>query len=179
MDKDSSSFVDVVKTLFETLTTQLSRSVVVFTCRPAVHDYRSSFLEIPIAGLSFEQARALVAQLNLAIPDIVPLDICERTKGHALWLNLIFGQLRSGRITPNAIQTLLATPSSIVSDLNTRLIQSIWSNLSSREKDVLTVIGTFTRPQEIERIERASGLSSPTVRPATANVGIFAARSRG
>jgi tetratricopeptide (TPR) repeat protein len=159
VDKDSASFVDSVGALFERLTTQLSRSLVIFTCRPSIRDYRPSFLEIPVSGLAFSETRELAGRLGLSIADDVLHEIFDRTNGHALWLNLILGQLRSGRISSGEVQSLLASPVSIVHDLNTRLLRSIWDNLTAREKEILIVISTFTRPQEITRIARASELS--------------------
>lgn len=159
VDKDSASFVDSVGALFERLTTQLSRSLVIFTCRPSIRDYRPSFLEIPVSGLALSETRELAGRLGLSIADDVLHEIFNRTNGHALWLNLILGQLRSGRISSSEVHNLLASPVSVVHDLNTRLLRSIWDNLTAREKDLLIVISTFTRPQEITRIARASEVS--------------------
>jgi tetratricopeptide (TPR) repeat protein len=159
VDKDSFSFIDGVRFLFDQITEKLSRSMVIFTCRAPIHDFHPSFLEIPIVGLSFTECGELAAHLNIEISEQLLRAIYDSTKGHALWLNLIFGQIRSGRISPDRIQNVISTSSQITADLDVRLLRSIWDTLNQKEKEIIWVISTFARPKPVEYIERASGIS--------------------
>jgi tetratricopeptide (TPR) repeat protein len=159
VDHDSFSLIDSVKTLFENITEQLTRGLVVFTCRAPIHDFHPSFLEISTLGLSFSESQDLAAQFNIRFSEQQLRTIYDTTKGHALWLNLIFGQIRSGRITPDKIQSVMTSNSQISVDLDVRLLRSIWNTLDQKEKEIIWVISAFARPKPIEYIERASGIS--------------------
>jgi tetratricopeptide (TPR) repeat protein len=78
------------------------------------------------------------------------------TKGHALWLNLLFAQLRNQRLTAANVNDLIGAGASM---LDRHLLRSIWSNLSANEKEMVWTIATFTRPPDIDKIERSSDMT--------------------
>jgi tetratricopeptide (TPR) repeat protein len=159
VDYDSFSFTDSLKILFDNISEKLTRGLVVFTSRAPIHDYHPSFLEISAVGLSFLETQDLAAHFNIQLEEERLRVIHEATKGHALWLNLIFGQVRSGRITPDKIHSVMTAHSQLTADLDVRLLRSIWNTLDQLEKQIIWVTSTFTRPKPIEYIERASGVS--------------------
>jgi len=159
VDHDSFSLIDTLKLLFENITEKLTNGLVIFTSRAPIHDFHPSFLEIPTSGLSYLDTQDLVAQFNIQVDEKQLRIIHDATKGHALWLNLIFGQIRSGRISPDKIQSVMTTNSLLSVDLDIRLLRSIWSTLDQKEKEIIWVISTFARPKPIEYIDRASGIS--------------------
>lgn len=159
VDKDSPSFTGHVKSLFDALTSKLSSSYVLFTCRSSISDPHFSFVEIPIQGFSLEETLELAENFNLTIcnehQNIIQ-NIHDKTKGHALWLNLIFGHLRNNRLSLDQINSIISKQTLI---LNVHLLDSIWDNLDKNEKEIISILCTLTRPPTLNKIEKASSLS--------------------
>lgn len=159
VDKEACVFTGHVKALFDHLTRSLSNSLVVFTCRAQINDYHFSFLEVPIAGLSYGESLELAQNFGILGSKVSEANlrhIHTATKGHALWLNLIFAQIRNERLTTITLDTILETESKI---LDRHLLRSIWSNLSNNERELVWTISTFTRPPNIDRIIKATGMT--------------------
>jgi tetratricopeptide (TPR) repeat protein len=150
------TFTDNIKYLFDNIVSKLSLSLVIFTCRSSVSDYHSSFIEIPIMGLSINEAIELAHLFELnekIVSEEIIISIHEATKGHALWLNLIFGQLRSQRTSVNKITELISKNTTI---LDVQLLRSIWETLGKNEREIIWVLSTFSRPPDIDRIRKVS-----------------------
>lgn len=159
VEKETCCFTGQVKALFDFLTTSLSNSLVVFTCRPQINDYHFTFLEVPVGGLSYTESLELAQTFGILGTRIEENDLIHlhaATKGHALWLNLIFAQLRNQRLTTANLDDMITAGSSM---LDRHLLRSIWSNLSPNEKEMIWTIATFTRPPDIDKIERASDMT--------------------
>ncbi len=159
VDKDKPIFTGHLKFLFDSITSKLTNSYVLFTCRSSIIDHHFSFIEIPIQGLSFEESMELAKKFNLNINngyDDIIKNIHYKTNGHALWLNLIFGQLRNNRLSTEQINTLISKQTSA---LKVHLLNSIWENLNKNEKEILNIVGTFTRPPTLRKIEKVSSLT--------------------
>jgi hypothetical protein len=156
VDKDTSSFVGELKILFEEATTRLRKSLIIFTCRSAIEDYHITFYELPLKGLSFSDTKELANNygiLNTKIDDATVRNVYEQTAGHALWLNLIFAQIRSDRLNIQNISEILSKKSEY---LDSTLLGSIWNTLSSNEKETIQIISIFTRPPDLHKINKAS-----------------------
>ncbi|MFZ0943782.1 MAG: hypothetical protein WB930_17850 [Syntrophobacteraceae bacterium] len=159
VEKETCCFTGHVKALFDFLTTSLSNSLVIFTCRPQINDYHFSFLEVPVGGLSYTESLELAQNfgiLGTRIEENDLRDLHAETRGHALWLNLIFAQLRNQRLTAASLDGMIGTESGT---LDRHLLRSIWGNLSSNEKEMIWTIATFTRPPDIDKIERVSNMT--------------------
>lgn len=156
IDKDSSSFVGKLKLVFDQLTSRLERSQVIFTCRSALEDHHISFLEIPLTGLTYSDTKELAENFGIypsKISENVLSNIYDETSGHALWLNLIFAQIRSERLNVKNISEILSIQSGF---LDKHLLTSIWNTLSDNEKELIWIISTFTRPPSIINVDKAS-----------------------
>jgi tetratricopeptide (TPR) repeat protein len=159
VDKDVCSFTGHVRTLFDFLTTSLSNSLVVFTCRPQINDYHFPFLEVPIGGLSHIESVQLAQHFGILGTKISESDLIKvhaGTKGHALWLNLIFAQIRNERLTAAGLDSILGSESML---LDRHLLRSIWSKLSRNEKELIWTLSTFTRPPDIDRIMHVTDMT--------------------
>lgn len=159
VDKDGCCFTGQVKALFDFLTKSLSNSLVVFTCRPQINDYHFSFLEVPIGGLSYTESVELAENFGILGTRVGEKDLRNlhaATKGHALWLNLTFAQIRNQRLTADGLDRMLGSESGL---LDRHLLRSIWKNLSTNERELILTISTFTRPPDIDRIERAAEMT--------------------
>jgi len=158
-DKDLSVFTGKLKLIFDNLTSVLSRSLVIFTCRSAITDYHFSFLEVPIKGLSYSEAYELAQEFDIVEKklDEPTLEYIHRnTNGHALWLNVIFAQIRIDRIDANKVHKIISGQPDL---LDVQLLSSIWQSLSKNEKEIVWTISAFTRPHDINKIERASKIA--------------------
>lgn len=152
-DKQESAFTSSLGIFFDMLVKNLNKSLVIFTCRIPIEDANPTFIEIPIEGLDFEEVKKLanVQQMLDIINEETLKVLYDGTNGHALWLNLIFGQLKSNRISAENAKELVKEP---LESLNRVLLSSIWNNLNDDEKEIIYVISGFTRPHDIFKIEK-------------------------
>jgi|GEM_PF-1729661 len=159
VEKEACCFTGHVKQLFDFLTNSLSKSMVVFTCRPQISDYHFSFIEVPVGGLSYTESLELAQNFGILGTRMEESDLRHlhsATKGHAFWLNLIFAQIRNQRLTTASLDEMIGGDSSM---LDRHLLRSIWSNLSVNEKEMIWTVATFTRPPDLEKIERVSDMT--------------------
>ena len=160
VDIEGGAFIANLKYLFDTLATSLSKSLVIFTCRVPIEDYHSIFIEIPVKGLKYEEAKELAQDLKVLNTDFNESaleEVYAGTKGHALWLNLIFGQIRSNRIDARKAKELVKNSSG---SLDRILLSSIWNNLNADEREVILAISGFTTRHDISKVEKITKFNS-------------------
>lgn len=158
VDKDKSIFTGNVKLLFDEITSSLTQSYVIFTCRPSITDYHLSFIEVAIQGLKYDECIDLAAKFDLDTESNIDIfkNIHDKTKGHALWLNLIFGQIRNKRLTIDRINYIVSTQTHFIQN---SILDSIWKTLNKNEKEIIDIVGTFTRPPDFIKIEKCTNLT--------------------
>ena len=154
IEKDSSTLLGNMKDLFDKILNRVNKGLIIFTSRAPITDFHFSFLEIPIQGLTYPEVIELAKAYGLfgnEINESLMEVIYDKTKGHALLLNLIFAQLRNGRLNISRISEIFSIESQL---LDKNLLRSIWNNLNEKEKDVVWIIATFNRPPNIKKIEK-------------------------
>ena len=156
--KETNSFVGTLKLLFDELTSQLKQGLIILTCRSSIKDHHLNYLEVPLSGLSLDESIKLASKFDI-YDNPVKKDMIEKfhkqTKGHALWLNLIFGQVRNERLTVNQINEIFSYQENILDD---KILNSIWTTLNKNEKEIISIISVFTRPPNILQIHKSTNI---------------------
>lgn len=133
--------------------------IIILTCRPRVTYPSPRFTEVPLGGVTLDEALELfklrgfkVNELNIKEVE----EIWSLTEGHPLWLNLISGQMsRNPQTTPFILQELRQGH---VGDNRVRsMFKTLWKGLNDRHRIILRCMSEITYPETQETIADITG----------------------
>ncbi|MBS3649553.1 hypothetical protein KEU06_13130 [Pseudaminobacter sp. 19-2017] len=152
IDLENRSFIGILDTLVQRISTSESTSRIVLTCRPDVQYPSSSVITLPMKGISVEEAIELFAKRvpTVTIPEEDIREAHTRTKGHAFWLDLLAVQVTK---VPGTTLRKLLNDMRRGRDDGPDILSSLWDKLAPREQTLLRCMAEAVRPETANMIE--------------------------
>ena len=125
-------------------------SLFLFTCRPDVRVDESRVARIPLAGLTADETKELIAARGVPQKDLhLAEELHRRTDGHPLWMNLV--AMQAVRYTRNGLDGAL----DLIGKGGAKLpdtTRTIWHTLNEQQRDVLRTMAELDRPESESRL---------------------------
>ena len=125
-------------------------SLFLFTCRPDVRVDESRAVRVPLAGLSEGETKELITACGVPKKDLhLAEELCRRTQGHPLWVNLIAMQaVRDNRDGLRRALDQIKHGGATLPDTT----RSIWGTLNDQQRNVLRIMAELDRPEPESRL---------------------------
>ena len=127
--------------------------IIILTCRPRISYANPRFLDVPLKGITLDQAIELFNLRHVKINQSTHKEIEEiwsLTEGHPLWLNLIAVQMfRNPQTAPNILQELRKGR---IDDRTRSMFKALWKGLNSRQQSILRCMAEVRYPETAELI---------------------------
>jgi len=153
VDLENGTFIGILDCLVQRMSTAISTSRIMLTCRPDVEYNASSVITFSMKGISEDEAVELFAKRAPA-QAISQEDIREAhslTKGHAFWLDLLAVQVT--KVPGTTLRKLLNDMRRGREDVPD-VLSSIWDKLALREQTLLRFMAEAVRPETEKTIEK-------------------------
>ncbi|QEN87877.1 tetratricopeptide repeat protein [Labrys sp. KNU-23] len=152
VDLENRSFIGLLDTLVQRISTSESTSRVVLTCRPDVQYPSSSVITFPMKGISAEETIELFAKRASAvtIPEEDIREAHDRTNGHAFRLDLLAVQVTK---VPGTTLRKLLNDMRRGRDDSPDILSPLWDKLLPREQTLLRFMAEAVRPETADMIE--------------------------
>lgn len=153
VDVETAKAVDTMHSLLIAATTMDHASQFVFTGRPRLDYNSNTFLQIPLEGLTADEARLLFYARGVASDLLSGSDLVNKahalTKGHPLALNLIATQVSKNQaVLDDLINRIEA---GIHDDVIHKVFEEIWGTLNTRQQSVLRYLAEQVHPSSQQR----------------------------
>ena len=129
----------------------------VFTARPNVSLGDPEFLQVRLAGLTIEDAKALFEyRYAQKVSDEVFSALYSATAGHPLWLSIIAVQCAGSE---KSVQTILESFRDSGIDLPRKMLRNVWTQLKPIQQQLLRTLAELERPETVVNLEDLTDLT--------------------
>ena len=120
-----------------------------FTCRPDVRVDESRAMRVPLAGLSEDETRELIAACGVRTTDRqLGEELHRTTEGHPLWVRLVVMQAVRHSDGLRGALKLIGQGGATLPDTT----RTIWSTLNEQQRNVLRTMAELDRPEPESRL---------------------------
>ena len=125
------------------------RSLFLFTCRPDVQVDESRAVRIPLAGLTKNETKSLVAACGVSKRELhLAPELHQVTDGHPLWINLVAMQAVRHSEGLQRTLNLIKQGEPTLPDTT----RTIWKTLNDHQRNVLRTMAELDRPESEDRL---------------------------
>ena len=122
----------------------------ILTCRPKLNYADTTWIQIELHGLKYDETKSLMKARGLTIDDKTTLDLHELTQGHPLWLNLIATQVITNKA--NISDLIKRIKLGRDAGLPSPMLQEIWKTLTHKQITLLRYMAEIIRPVTERRL---------------------------
>ncbi|EDY22345.1 hypothetical protein CfE428DRAFT_0470 [Chthoniobacter flavus Ellin428] len=154
VDVEERKALGTMQILFQRAMSQPHLGQFLITGRPSLDYTHTSFLQIPLSGLSIEETRRLFEMCGVIFDPISAeekiSEVHALTSGHPLALNLIANQIGKGRADFDEL--IIKLKKGIEAGIENPVLPNIWDTLNEKQKTVLRYLAELIHPEPEQRV---------------------------